>query len=52
MEAPVEREKKVEGVIFIQYTPHSELAKTIRERLKEIEKVCKVKIKIVEKNWR
>ena len=49
MDAPVEREKKVEGVIFIQYTPHSELAKTIRERLKEIEKVCKVKIKIVEK---
>ena len=44
-----EKEKKVEGVIFIQYTPYSEVAKAIRSRLKDIEKICKIKIKIVEK---
>ena len=43
------REKKIEGVLFIQHTKHSELAKLIRERLKVIEKVGLLKVKIVER---
>ena len=43
-----EKEKKIEGVMFIQHTQHSELARNIRERLKVIEKIGMLKIKIVE----
>ena len=43
------KEEKIEGVIFLQHTLHSELAKNIRKRLQDIEKVCKIKIKVVER---
>ena len=48
MSYPENKEKKIEGVVFIQYTPNSELAKAIRERLKSVKKVCHIKLKIVE----
>ena len=41
--------RKLEGVIFIQYTEHSTLAKNIRRRLLDIEKVGQLKIKLVER---
>ena len=40
---------KLQSVIFLQHTPNSELAKRVREKLRELEKVGKVKIKIVER---
>ena len=40
------KEKKIEGVIFIQHTEHSTLARNIRCRLQELEKNGKIKIKI------
>ena len=43
------KEKKIEGVIFIQHTEHSTLARNIRCRLQELEKNGKIKIKIVER---
>ena len=42
-------ENKIEGVIFIQYTDHSELAKVIRKRLEDLEKVGRIKVKLVER---
>ena len=42
-------EKKIEGIIFIQHTEYSELAKVIRKRLQDLEKIGKLKIKIVER---
>ena len=36
-----EKERNIEGVIFIQHTKFSELAKKIRRRLQDIEKVSK-----------
>ena len=44
-----EEKRKLEGVIFIQYTEHSTLAKNIRRRLLDIEKVGQLKIKLVER---
>ena len=44
-----ETREKIEGVIFIQHTEHSRLAQNIRSRLREIEKVGMLKIKIVER---
>lgn len=44
-----EKEKKIEGVIFLQHTKNSELARNIRKRLQDIEKVTKVRIKLVER---
>ena len=45
----LEKDDKCKTVIFIQHTPHSELAQKIRKRLSELEKVGKVKIKLVER---
>ena len=45
----LEKEKRIEGVMFIQHTQHSELARNIRERLKVIENVGTLKIKLVER---
>ena len=44
-----EKGVKLQSVIFIQHTPNSELAKRIRDKLKELEKVGNIKIKIVER---
>ena len=44
-----EEKKKIQGVIFIEHTSHSELASRVRERLRDLEKVSNLKIKIVEK---
>ena len=44
-----DKEEKIEGVIFIQRTEHSIMAKNIRSRLSELEKVGVMKIKIVER---
>ena len=41
--------RKYQSVIFIDYTAHSELANRIRTRLRKLEEVGQVKIKIVEK---
>ena len=41
--------EKFKTVVFIQHTPHSELAQRIRRRLGELEKVGKTKIKLVER---
>ena len=41
--------RKIQGVSFIQHTMHSEMVRRMREKLKEIEKVGKFKIKLVEK---
>ena len=53
IEAGTERKKssgeKIQGVIFVQHTAHSTLAKRIREGLKLLEKVGSFKIKIVER---
>ena len=49
VEEKEEREKKIEGVVFIQHTLHSELARNIRRRLKDVEKACIIKVKIVER---
>ena len=35
-------------MIFVQHTKHSRLASRIRERLKDLEKVGKIKVKLVE----
>ena len=39
---------KLQSVIFLQHTPNSEMARNIKEKLRELEKVGRVKIKIVE----
>ena len=39
-------------VLFIQHTPRSELAKRIREKLANLEKVGNLKFKVVEKTGR
>ena len=41
--------RKYQSVVFIDYTAHSELANRIRTRLRKLEEVGHVKIKIVEK---
>ena len=41
--------EKLQSVIFVQHTPFSELAKRIRKKLGEREKVGKIRIKIVER---
>ena len=41
--------EKLQSVIFIQQTPHSELVKRVRKRLRELESVGKINIKIVER---
>ena len=41
--------EKIQSVIFIQHTPRSELAKRVRKRLRELESVGRIKIKIVER---
>ena len=41
--------KKLQAVLFLQHTPFSELAKNIREKLAELEKVGRIKLKIVER---
>ena len=42
-------EEKLQSVIFIQHTLHSELAKRVRAKLKELENVGRIKVKIVER---
>ena len=37
------------SVLFVQHTPRSELAKRIRNKLENLEKVCSLKFKVVEK---
>ena len=41
--------KKMQGVIFVPHTMHSELASRMREKLREFEKVSNFKVKLVEK---
>ena len=41
--------EKYQTIIFLQHTAHSELATRVREKLSELEKVGKVKVKIVER---
>ena len=43
------KKKIIEGVIFMQHTLHSELKRTIRNRLKNLEKIGVLRIKLVEK---
>ena len=40
---------KLQSVIFLQHTPNSELARNIKGKLRELEKVGKVRVKIVER---
>ena len=42
-------EKKMQGVIFVPHTMHSELTSRMREKLREFEKVGNFKVKLVEK---
>ena len=43
------KEEKFQTVIFVQHTKHSRMAANIREKLKELEKVGRIKVKIVER---
>ena len=46
----IDKDKETyQGVIFIDYTKHSELARRIRLKLKSLEEVGQIKMKIVEK---
>ena len=51
-EVEVEGKSKLMSVLFIQHTPRSELAKRIREKLANLEKVGNLKFKVVEKTGR
>ena len=48
-EKVIEKDRKIQGVIFLQHTEHSKLAHNIREKLKVLESVGTFKIKIVER---
>ena len=48
--SPNGEDVKFQTVIFIQHTKHSRLASRIREKLSELEKIGKIKVKIVERN--
>ena len=48
--SPSPEKEKFQTVIFVQHTQHSKLASNIREKLAELEKVGKLKIKIVERS--
>ena len=43
----VDEEYKLQSVIFIQHIPYSKLAKRIREKLGDLEKIGRVKMKLV-----
>ena len=45
----VEGKKMLMSVLFVQHTPKSELAKRLRDRLSNLEKVGNLKFKVVEK---
>ena len=49
-DGPERKIDKIQTVIFMQHTRHSELAKRVRGKLKELEKVGKIKVKIVERS--
>ena len=44
-----DEKRKIESVIFVQHTEFSKLAKRMRERLENFEKLGTIKIKIVER---
>ena len=44
-----EKMKPLETVIFIQHTMHSRLFKRMREKLSDIKKVGRIKVKMVER---
>ena len=49
-EGPKRKVDKLQTVIFMQHTKHSELARRVRAKLSELEKVGKIKVKIVERS--
>ena len=49
-EGPKRKNEKLQTVIFLQHTLHSELAQRVRRKLSELEKVGQIKIKIVERS--
>ena len=44
-----EKKKKIQGVMYVQHTEHSKLAKLIREKLKTLEDLGCFKLKVVER---
>ena len=44
-----EREREIQGVLFLQFTKLSELAKQVREKLETFKCISSIRLKVVEK---